>query len=73
MITSDIEDDRHLPEEKKPKRIIDLPMPPAMDEHDDEDNESEKSAGADSRGSGPKLKLPRLAEYLFNLFMIYYY
>ena len=59
LVHSDGQEDSS-PAAKRPSRIIDLPMPPAMDEREDEENESEgASPGADSKGSGPKFRLPK--------------
>ncbi|KAL8622399.1 hypothetical protein ACOMHN_041727 [Nucella lapillus] len=60
--SSDGGDEEDLsPAAKRPSRITDLPMPPSVDEQEDEENESEgTSPGADSKGSGPKFRLPKI-------------
>ena len=55
-----IQEDHISPTEKRPRRIIDLPMPPSLDEPEDDDNDSEEATpGGDSKGNGPKIRLPK--------------
>lgn len=59
-VDSDVQEDRFSPAEKRPRRIIDLPMPPSVDEPEEEDNDSEEATpGGDHKGNGPKIRLPK--------------
>ncbi|XP_076436517.1 uncharacterized protein LOC143276016 [Babylonia areolata] len=50
------------PKAKRPRRIIDLPMPPTVDAPEEDDNDSgEGTPGEDSRAAS-KIRLPRLCQ-----------
>lgn len=49
--------------EKRPRRLIDLPMPPAINEPEEEDNDSDDAgSNKDFLANGPKLRIPKICQ-----------